>query len=1186
MWLGLRSGSRSTGHGRALGPGGARRRRCRSRPGPIVWTRGRRDGRHRRHRHRRQRWTHRAPTAMAPAPRLALLAAALLCAPVRGDRDPPDPVFLPAELKILAVPESYRLQRVDQDVAPNSSLHTRSETFLLLRAGSQPLVQATYPPFSIRQEVSMESPPGSEAWAIRAVSLESSVSLAEPVARVLFHLHGPDWMPGKQDHAGTRDHPKDWDHPGIWDHPGGQGHPRDWNHPRKQDHPGDRDQPEQQDHHGVWDHPKDWHHPGIRDHPKNWDHPKDQDHPRNWDSSRDRDRFRARDLPCVTLHAHHHGRVARGTCHLQAPLGVCVVELEIPPRWFSLGSLHSHRSHRRDSDALETLERPEPAELHYGVGECGGREREAPRFLGMLELRAGEPERRQEVQLDEKVLLRVPNVPLRPGQHFTATIVLRHNFTADSLTLRIKAKKGLQVISARPTIPSTWSAHLERSRGPKHSTAVVTCRRLGDIPAIPDSSRVSELAAFLHLDVAVENGTGGLAPARPLTWQVEYPGQDPEAQKDKLVWEIQVSERDVRALVPLVQELEILNTAPLTGIPRVIPVKLVAVEAGGGVSELTDPVGCESADKQVLQVSDSCDQVFVGGKESRGARGVRVDFWVRRLRAELRFSVWAPLLPLRVQLGDPILEQLRGWRLPGGPDSATVEVEDPAEEPERRARSCRPQFQRTGLRVLAHFVAHPLDGGRHLSYLPGPEWLLDVTHLVATRTRVQDPRVASLEAGAVVVGREPGVTSVEVRSPLSDSILGEQTLVVSEEKVMVTELHAQVVAGLSLSLRTQPEHPGVVTATVLGTPTLQTLKQEATLSIWLSFSDHTLAPLELYGWHDVALTVTSLDRAVATVQGSPGVSAAHPWVVAEGPGRGPLLQLSLHPPEPCRRGRHRAAALATGTAWLEVGVPSPRSPQPFPRAEGAMSGEAVTVGQRDPTGVGPAATKLQGSSSEEDEEEGYGHNRVGMEEEEEEEEEEMVKAPERVTDLEIGMYVLLGVFCLAIFIFLVNCIFFVLRYQQKELPEPGGAPSAPQPHNWVWLGTDQEELSRQLDRQQLDRPQLDRRQPEPPASPGPPCGCGGPPGSSEDGAPPGSLTPGAPPLSRKEGSAPGVGRRKRVEFVTFAPPRVPEEPPPATPHVQSILVASEDDIRWVCEDMGLRDPEELRSYMERIRGSS
>lgn len=71
-----------------------------------------------------------------------------------------------------------------------------------------------------------------------------------------------------------------------------------------------------------------------------------------------------------------------------------------------------------------------------------------------------------------------------------------------------------------------------------------------------------------------------------------------------------------------------------------------------------------------------------------------------------------------------------------------------------------------------------------------------------------------------------GLTSCfQVRSPLSDSILGEQTLVVSEEKVTVTELHAQVVAGLSLSLRTQPDHPGVVTTTVLGTPTLRALKQ-------------------------------------------------------------------------------------------------------------------------------------------------------------------------------------------------------------------------------------------------------------------------------------------------------------------------------------------------------------------------
>lgn len=64
-------------------------------------------------------------------------------------------------------------------------------------------------------------------------------------------------------------------------------------------------------------------------------------------------------------------------------------------------------------------------------------------------------------------------------------------------------------------------------------------------------------------------------------------------------------------------------------------------------------------------MSETCDAVFVSGKESRGARGVRVDFWWRRLRTSLRLTVWAPLLPLRIELTDTTLEQVRGWRVPG-----------------------------------------------------------------------------------------------------------------------------------------------------------------------------------------------------------------------------------------------------------------------------------------------------------------------------------------------------------------------------------------------------------------------------------------------------------------------------------------------------------------------------------------
>ncbi|KYO41681.1 transmembrane protein 132A [Alligator mississippiensis] len=1085
----------------------------------------------------------------APCLWLVLLAAvALETARVNGDSDPLDPVYLPAELEVLDMPNYFRLQRTDRYLPGNVSLGSRSETYLLLhhQPTAQPVIQATYLPFTARQVAPTDDPRQRDsptAWNIRAVSIEGSVSPAEPYARVLFHLKGQDWLTRRQD------------------------------------------------------------------------------------------------LPCVWLHAYHHMRAVHGACRLQAPLGVCVVELEIPPRWFSSPSTASHSQHR----AMELAER---AELYYSLvpGECGRAGlREKPRlgseipkesllYVGSMELRVMDPPRRQEVRLDDSVLIRVPDMALRPGQLFTATLILQQNFTADQLTLRIKLKKGLQVLAARPAVPEAWTAKLDKFKGSKHHTALVTCHQV-------DNGQLEWSAAdfpeFLYLDLLVENGTGGLASTRPVTWQVEYPGQDPEAEKDKMVWEIQVSERDVRALVPLVKEQEIVNTALLTGVPQSVPVKLVAVEMGGAVFEVTEQMSCESANKQVLQVTDACDSIYVGGKESRGAHGARVDFWFRRFHASALFTIWVPLLPLRVELTDTTLEQVRGWRLPSATsDSSPAEPEEPGEDVEKRVRSCRLQYQRASVRFLAHFVAHPLDGGRHLTYMPSSDWLLDVSHLVGGRARVQDPRVATLEGGSVVIGREPGVTSVEVRSPVSDSILGEQTLVVSDEKVSVVELRAQLVSGLSLALSTEPGHPNILTATCQALTTLQSPKQEAALSVWLEFSDHTLAPSELYGWRDVVLLVSSLDPSVATVRLAE--EQIHPAIVAEGPGHGPLLQLSLHTPDSCRKGKHKAP-LASGTAWLEVGIarhlptagsphhhdPHPHAESPFQRAEGAMSGEAVTAAtetvvgprKRDPAGVGPVLTKFQGhgaGSSEEDSPGGEG-------EEDEEEEDEMVKAPERVTDLEIGMYVLLGVFCLAIFIFLVNCVFFVLRYQRKEPPDAGLGPVSTnqQPHNWVWLGTDQEELGRQLDR----RIQHSEPSPEPAPDPSAPpakdggcCCCGTPPGTEmgtgETPAPevtgpditvptstflptaPGSPVP-TSTLSRKEASASG-GRRKRVEFVTFATPRAPEDtasPPPApvpapASNVQSILVASEDDIRWVCEDMGLRDPDALRSYMERIRGSS
>uniref|UniRef100_A0A5F4WIX5 Transmembrane protein 132A n=1 Tax=Callithrix jacchus TaxID=9483 RepID=A0A5F4WIX5_CALJA len=929
-----------------------------------------------------------------------LVALALEVVRVDGGQAPLDPVYLPAALELLDAPEHFRVQQVDHYPPANSSLSSRSETFLLLQPWprAQPLLRASYPPFATQQP----------------------------------------------------------------------------------------------------------------------------------------------------------------------SLGACVVELELPSHWFSQGSTTR-------AELAYTLEPAAEGPESCGPGgENDPGEQALP--VGGVELRSADPPQYREVPLDEAVTLRVPDVPVRPGQLFSATLLLRHNFTASLLTLRIKVKKGLHVTAARPAQPTLWTAKLDRFKGSKHHTTLITCHRAG--PTEPDSSSPREQSEFLWVDFVVENSTGGgVAVTRPVTWQLEYPGQAPEAEKDKMVWEILVSERDIRALIPLAKAEELVNTAPLTGVPQHVPVRLVTVDSGGALVEVTEHVGCESANTQVLQVSEACDAVFVAGKESRGARGVRVDFWWRRLRASLRLTVWAPLLPLRIELTDTTLEQVRGWRVPGPAEGPVEPASEAADEAERRARGCHLQYQRAGVRFLAPFAAHPLDGGRRLTHLLGSDWLLDVSHLVAPHAHVLDPRVALLEDGRVLVGREPGVTSIEVRSPLSDSILGEQALAVTDDKVSVLELRVQPVMGISLTLSRGKTHPGEVTATCWAQSAHPAPKQEVALSLWLSFSDHTLAPAELYDRRDLGLSVSAEEPAAVLPAEEQGAQLG---VVVSGAGaEGLPLHVALHPPESCRRGRHRVP-LVSGTAWL--GLPPASTPAPALPSSSAWSPpatEATMGGERQVAGNVGGSMGVRGKF-ERAEEEARKEETEAREEEEEEEEEEMVPAPQRVTDLELGMYALLGIFCVAIFIFLVNGVVFVLRYQRKEPPDSTTGPTSPQPHNWVWLGTDQEELSRQLDRQSSGPPKVEG---------GCPCESGGG-GEAPTLAPgpPGGTTGSSSTLARKEAG----GRRKRVEFVTFAPvpPAQPPEEPTGAPAVQSILVAGEEDIRWVCEDMGLKDPEELRNYMERIRGSS
>lgn len=61
-----------------------------------------------------------------------------------------------------------------------------------------------------------------------------------------------------------------------------------------------------------------------------------------------------------------------------------------------------------------------------------------------------------------------------------------HEFRLDLCPpARIKVKKGLHVTAARPTQPTVWTARLDRFKGSKHHTTLITCHRSG--PAGPES---------------------------------------------------------------------------------------------------------------------------------------------------------------------------------------------------------------------------------------------------------------------------------------------------------------------------------------------------------------------------------------------------------------------------------------------------------------------------------------------------------------------------------------------------------------------------------------------------------------------------------------------------------------------------------------------------------------------------
>ncbi len=381
-----------------------------------------------------------------------------------------------------------------------------------------------------------------------------------------------------------------------------------------------------------------------------------------------------------------------------------------------------------------------------------------------------------------------------------------------------------------------------------------------------------------------------------------------------------------------------------------------------------------------------------------------------------------------------------------------------------------------------------------------------------------------------------------------------------------------------------------------------------------------MTPLDIYDPKDFTVTITSLDEnVVSTYQDQ---SQRWPVVVAEGEGQGALLRVEMMISETCQKSKRKSIlAMGIGSVQVKFGqndLEQRSGTQEENNLDNSTNEQKHKLLEADKTSGGDswkytntavereesvqkkvsttAKTPLTSRSGGSKQGGGQNNNPVdyssfpvqvdlpgGAES-------DLTQAPRGLSDLEIGMYALLGVFCLAILVFLINCVSFAFRYRHKELPvlEQGNMNHA---HDWVWLGNEADLMDHHGDHGPLAHNDecttaIDRNE-----------GCeeskyllnGS--GVQKSGSSHGRSIPhvhsdprscsGNDPSGKVEplNNSPSTAKRKRVKFTSFATV-LPEE---GGPYTNSILIGNEDDIKWVCQDMDLGQSTELRSYMERLQ---
>lgn len=246
------------------------------------------------------------------------------------------------------------------------------------------------------------------------------------------------------------------------------------------------------------------------------------------------------------------------------------------------------------------------------------------------------------------------------------------------------------------------------------------------------------------------------------------------------------------------------------------------------------------------------------------------------------------------------------------------------------------------------------------------------------------------------------------------------------------------------------------------------LFQDALLDISLKFDDGAVVPLQYFLPRDYILDLEVIDNQVIGLGAE--FSPAMPRVIALGQGKGKVLKVSLELADICQRKASRPLAIGYAYADIDFMKPLTELERLQNDAEQYKFGGNRQGTVRGNTGQTQAPNSIKqtarvnydGSLNAENElgnrvENFAATDRGSIQKtssQQKEVQQKHISYGQKLTSLEVGMYVLLGVFCVAVIIFGINCTIFVVRYRRKKSPSGDYKDTVNCAPDWVWISRD------------------------------------------------------------------------------------------------------------------------------------